>query len=1623
MKMRKTSGKLMSMILTVMLLAALAQPAFAAEEPDFAPTPPYIYQDHTADAASRVDEILGLLTLDEKIAMATSGSAQAVARIGLNQARSGSLEAVHGAMRSGKATVFPATLGLSQTWDKELLFKVGDIIAKEALASGQVGALSPIFDILRDPRYGRAYETFGEDAYLIGSLGSEMARGMNQRTDDGYQQFLPIVKHFMAYGNEINRLWTNSSIPLRSLNEYYIKSFQIPVSDGTVKSLMSSYPLVNGKPMSVSPLMYQLLNDWTPDYEGTGHYEYRTINDYGSGSSMWMHSQRYFPDTPDGRALGSAEGFLNGQMSWSFRNQIESDRTTGLEARAQIYDAFARGILTEEDAEELARRNIALGIRMGDYDQLGIQNPYTAYTTPTRADVIADGREAALKTSQEQIVLLKNDDATLPLRDKSSAVLLGSMGEDIMKDNYTGASYYNITIKDALSNKLGIDNLFYDRAVDTFAIKASNGKYLSASGNVFREPGSSTPEDIPILAVGEAETDNDVQMSELNLLFEFYDFGDVYQELRTPINDLFVQVPQLVEAQANRGALVNNTYGAGQGSAGVNETEWVNFMKFYVVETDDGKHGIYTPVNGNGAINNFGESAMAHEDDEDVNNGTYFGLVESGEMANQIVADPVKEFVGPYRNENHEAAADITNSPFDVNGGDEVVDNLPDEYKFDFQTVRGSTDAIKETIEAAPEDAPVILVVGYEAHLNAREPVDVQYTGLSKQHQRNIDYITNELGRDLILVVKTNNPMTIGAAVQDNPKVKSILLIAHSGQEEGSALASALFADGYSVPETGWAPAADTLYSPFTEYSEYPGWLDENGAIPAYAPAGRLTATWYASVSDMIGASDDHAPASYRWPAYDEETNDNLSNLHGTIPTGLLTYDIIKGERTYQYLKADPLYEFGYGLTYSQFEYSGLSVSDIADGRFTVSGSITNTGGIASDEVVQIYSAFIGEPSRIVQPSKRLIAYDRLHSIEPGETRSFSFEVDLEDNLGVWDVEREGFIVEAGDYQIKAAKSSSDSGVASSLSVTLSNGGSIAAERDLNRVALAETFDDYSNLGGGVADIELVSSSIDFHSNTAVQFRQNGAWINFKNVNIPEGTSVLTMKVGSDRDGAIKVYQLPAGSDADALASAQPAATIDLSDSRPVPSLPTGLGIGPFSVTNETLLNNTPNPGSPVGQDGLDVNGIPYKYAYLDPEYKTESAVVSVEPGSWDIYLVTESRGSQIEWFKFGSELDTTESLDITNINQLSSILEKGGSLPLRADLSPVSSVSDVSWAVTNLDGSATAIAQISEDGVLTAAGAGNGTVLVTVESNGKSASREILVTNQLDSDKAVVDGVPKTVDYLMLRTGTSFGATDNIQRFEGTNQQTAVFAELFSENEDNYYLSGKRYLEVTADQIDWTITDLNGAPTDIATVSDSGLVAATGIGDGKVVVTAALKSNPDITVSRAITLSNQSTKDPFKMVQAENYDVFEFEPAAAGESAATAPAPAYGATAAPGSAATAFGRGGNEFGLYVPTTANGTKIGYKNIDFGSVGSDKAYFRIASAVPSYASLWIDGYTEGQGGKQIATLEIPGTGNDFVYKTFSVSLNEIVTGEHDVYLVFPGAVSRINWFQFAEAGAD
>jgi beta-glucosidase len=236
-------------------------------------------------------------------------------------------------------------------------------------------------------------------------------------------------------------------------------------------------------------------------------------------------------------------------------------------------------------------------------------------------------------------------------------------------------------------------------------------------------------------------------------------------------------------------------------------------------------------------------------------------------------------------------------------------------------------------------------------------------------------------------------------------------------------------------------------------------------------PAGRLTQTWY--------ASEDQLPDP-------------------------LAYDIIKAGWTYMYFDGTLLYPFGHGLSYTEFEYGDLRLDTVEvddGGTVRVSVDVTNSGARAGDEVVQLYSH--AQQSRVVQPSKRLQAFDRVH-VGAGETVTVEFALDAED-LRFWDVTRSRWVVESGTYDLMVGGSSEDIRASAEVDVD----GQVIGPRNLTVRTEAETFDDY-------AGIELVDTTRE--AGTAVGATA-GDWVLFGDVDFDRIGDEVTADVSRTASG------------------------------------------------------------------------------------------------------------------------------------------------------------------------------------------------------------------------------------------------------------------------------------------------------------------------------------------------------------------------------------------------------------------------------------------------------------------------------------------------------------------------
>lgn len=300
----------------------------------------------------------------------------------------------------GHQTMFPIPLGLSCSWDLELIENSARIAAKEATADGLMWVFSPMVDIARDPRWGRISEGSGEDPYLGSLIAKAMVRGYQGQDLSKPETVAACVKHYALYGGaEGGRDYATVDMSRIKMQNEYLPPYHAAVEAG-VASLMTSFNTSEYVPASVNAYLYQdvLRKAW--GFKGM------IVTDYTANNEMIAHgignleevSARALKNTVDMDMVG--EGFL-----------------TTLSA------SLAKGAITEHDIDMACGRILELKEKLGILD-----NPYL-YCDPSRKDDImsTENRAFARKIAAESFVLLKNDQSILPLKKSQKVAVVGPL--------------------------------------------------------------------------------------------------------------------------------------------------------------------------------------------------------------------------------------------------------------------------------------------------------------------------------------------------------------------------------------------------------------------------------------------------------------------------------------------------------------------------------------------------------------------------------------------------------------------------------------------------------------------------------------------------------------------------------------------------------------------------------------------------------------------------------------------------------------------------------------------------------------------------------------------------------------------------------------------------------------------------------------------------------------------------------------------------------------------------------------------------------------------------------------------------------------------------------------------
>lgn len=298
-------------------------------------------------------------------------------------------ECPHGHMAIG-ATVYPTGLAMAATWNRDLIRQAGEEIALEARSTGAGVGYGPVLDIARDPRWSRMEETFGEDPWLSGVLGAAMVEGMQGKVgcsmDDG-RHIHSTLKHFAAYGVPLGgHNGAEASVGPIRLRSELLKPFRHAVDAGA-SSVMSSYNTVDGIPCTAN---HELLTGLLREEWG---FDGAVYSDLFSIDGLVGH-------TASDRTEAGAQALHAG---------VDIDLGASCYGLRAI-DALRRGLISESALDTAVARVLRLKFRLGLFE-----NPYVDPQTAVKHVGSKAHRQTAREVGRQGIVLLKNDNALLPL--------------------------------------------------------------------------------------------------------------------------------------------------------------------------------------------------------------------------------------------------------------------------------------------------------------------------------------------------------------------------------------------------------------------------------------------------------------------------------------------------------------------------------------------------------------------------------------------------------------------------------------------------------------------------------------------------------------------------------------------------------------------------------------------------------------------------------------------------------------------------------------------------------------------------------------------------------------------------------------------------------------------------------------------------------------------------------------------------------------------------------------------------------------------------------------------------------------------------------------------------------
>ena len=395
-----------------------------------------IYKDASANTEDRIEDLLGRMTLEEKILQlnqytlgvntvennlgevvkdipAEIGSLiyfsdaaagrNAMQRKAMEESRLGIPILFGHDVIHGYRTTYPIPLALACSWNPELVRQASEVAAQEASACGVDWTFSPMVDVSRDPRWGRVMECFGEDPYANAVFCEAVVKGYQGEDMSEKNRIAACLKHYVGYGaSEAGRDYVPTEISDQTLWDTYLPPFEAGVKAGAA-TLMSAFHTISGIPASANH--YILTEVLKEKWQHDGF----VVSDWGAVEQLVIQ----------GMAEDEKESTL-----LAFNAGIEMDMADRMYIK-YLPQLIEEGKISMKQVDEAVRRVLRVKFRLGLFE-----NPYVEEKPESEIYLLPQSLEVAERAAAESMVLLKNEGSVLPLENVGTLAVIGPVAAD-----------------------------------------------------------------------------------------------------------------------------------------------------------------------------------------------------------------------------------------------------------------------------------------------------------------------------------------------------------------------------------------------------------------------------------------------------------------------------------------------------------------------------------------------------------------------------------------------------------------------------------------------------------------------------------------------------------------------------------------------------------------------------------------------------------------------------------------------------------------------------------------------------------------------------------------------------------------------------------------------------------------------------------------------------------------------------------------------------------------------------------------------------------------------------------------------------------------------------------------